>query len=111
MFRTSSDHPIHDASVVRQMRMRGLAAALLTAVVALFPACSETTPNPVQPSAIAPVITPAIAPAIAGVSARAPRLVDRHRRQSWPSELAGLLLVRGPPHDQPRAICRNSGSQ
>jgi len=64
MFRTSSDHPIRDASGVRQAGMRGLAAAILTAIVALCPACSETAPNPVQPSAITPAITPFGAPAV-----------------------------------------------
>ena len=105
MFRTSSDHPIHDASVVRQMGMRGLAAALLTAVVALCPACSETTPNPVQPSAIAPVITPAIAPAIAPFGAPAVQPAvrpDSHGQQltAIVGEGEGVLNI-SPKADRP----------
>ena len=95
MFRTSSDQLIHnDASVlVRQVRMRRLAAAILAAVVALCPACSENSPNPVQPSAITPPGPLAVQPAA---------LPDSHGQQlvAVVGEGEGILNI-SPKADRP----------
>jgi hypothetical protein len=65
MFRTSYNRPIHDVSVlVKQGGMRRLAAPIVAAVAALGLACSESSPHPVQPSAITPLGPLAVRPAV-----------------------------------------------
>lgn len=98
MFRASSDQPIHDPSVlVRQVGMRRLAAAILTAVAALCPACTENSPNSVQPSAITPAITPSGPPAVQPAV-----LPDSHGQQltATVGEGRGVLNI-SPKRDRP----------
>jgi hypothetical protein len=94
MFRTSSGQPIHDAiTFVRHLGMRRPAAAILTAIVALCPACSENSPNLVQPSAITASGPLAVQPAV---------LADSHgqRLTAVVGEGEGLLNI-SPKGDRP----------
>jgi hypothetical protein len=94
MFRTSSDQPIHDASVlVTQVGMRRSAAAIAAAVAALCLACSESSPNLVQPSAITPPSPLAVQPAV---------LPDSHGQQlvAVVGEGEGVLNI-SPKADRP----------
>lgn len=65
MFRTTSHRPIHDAAASGiQVGGRRSTAAILAAVAALCVACSDSSTNLMQPSAVTPSGPLAVQPAV-----------------------------------------------